>query len=143
MKNFKIREVIFIDDDEIVILVGKKILKMIGYEGKVSYYLNGLEALKNIEERTAKGEFELKSDPIVVFLDINMPIMDAWDFMNSFKEFPQTIKENFKIAIVTNSYNPSDKLKTLEYLDLLDFMNKPLSPVDYLEFFKKNEFYKE
>lgn len=143
MKNFKIREVVFIDDDDVIVFVGRRILKMAGYIGIVSHFHNGLEAIKSIEERIVQREFEKESDPVVVLLDINMPVMDAWDFMNVFKEFPEKIKNNFKIAIVTSSFNPADRTNALKYKELLEYINKPISSADLLEFLKKHGFYED
>jgi CheY-like chemotaxis protein len=143
MKKFKIREFIFIDDDEVLVFVGKKILKMVGYDGIVSHFRNGLEAITNLVERIAQKEFDDESDPVVVLLDINMPIMNAWDFMNVFKEFPENIRKHFKIAIVTSSFNPADRISASKYIDLLEYINKPISSAGLLEFLKKHGFYEE
>lgn len=143
MKKFKIREFIFIDDDDVIVFVGRRILKMAGYDGIVSRFHNGLEAIKSIEERIVQREFEKESDPVVVLLDINMPVMDAWDFMNVFKEFSEKIKNNFKIAIVTSSFNPADRTSASKYKDLLEYINKPISSADLLEFLKKHGFYED
>lgn len=143
MRNFKIGEVIFIDDDDIIVFVGRRILKMAGFGGIVSHFHNGLEAITTIEKRTTEGEFDAESNPVVVLLDINMPVMDAWDFMNVFKEFPEKIKKNFKIAIVTSSFNPTDRIKASEYKDLLEYINKPISSAGLLEFLRKHGFYED
>lgn len=143
MRNFKIREVVFIDDDDVIVFVGKRILKMAGYNGVVSHFHNGLEAIKSIEESIVQGEFDNESDPVVVLLDINMPVMDAWDFMNVFKEFPEKIKNNFKIAIVTSSFNPADRMQASKYKDLMEYINKPISSADLLAFLRKHGFYED
>lgn len=69
--------------------------------------------------------------------------MNAWDFMNEFKELPENIKKHFKIAIVTSSFNPADRISASNYRDLLEYINKPISTADLLEFLKKHGFYEE
>lgn len=143
MKNFQIREFIFIDDDEVIVFVGRRILKMAGYDGIVSHFRNGLEAITTLVERIAQKEFDDESESVVILLDINMPIMNAWDFMNEFKKFPENIKNKFKIAIFTSSFNPADRISASKYINIIEYINKPISSTDLLEFLKRHGLYEK
>lgn len=143
MGSFKIKEIMFIDDDEIVKMVGTKVLKRINYTNEISYFSNGLEALENILYRINNNEIKVENDPILILLDINMPKMDAWEFMNEFTLLTPEIKDKFKIVIVTSSFNPEDKSKAFSYEEIEDYANKPLSVSIFKEFLIKHNYYKE
>lgn len=142
MKPFKIKEIILVDDDAVVALIMNKILNKIRFEGKISTLKNGYEALKTIEARIAEG-FQTQDYDSLILLDLNMPIMDGWGFLESLKGHPTSVLEIFKIAIVTNSYNPSDQLKALKYPNIIGYLNKPLSPEIFIEFLIREGLYQE
>ncbi len=133
----------FIDDDEIVKMVGAKVLKRIDYTNEISYFSNGHEALENILYRIKNNEIIIESDPVLILLDINMPKMGAWEFMNEFTLLAPEMKDKFKIVIVTSSFNPEDKSKAFSYEEIEDYANKPLSASIFKEFLIKHKYYKE
>jgi len=141
--DFKIKEIMFIDDDDIVKMVGAKVLKRIDYTNKISYFSNGLDALENILSRINNNEIKVENDPVLILLDINMPKMDAWEFMNEFTLLAPEMKDKFKIVIVSSSMNPEDKSKAFSYAEIEDYTNKPLSVSIFKEFLLKHNYYKE
>lgn len=64
--------------------------------------------------------------PKLIFLDINMPGMNGWDFMEVFQADPGHSAET-KIIVLTTSENPDDRRKALAYTAIADFMTKPLT----------------
>jgi CheY-like chemotaxis protein len=64
--------------------------------------------------------------PNLILLDINMPGMNGWDFMDVFQADP-IHSEKTKIIVLTTSENPDDRLKALGYTTIADFMTKPLT----------------
>lgn len=71
------------------------------------------------------GERDL-IQPKLIFLDINMPGMNGWDFMDVFQADP-IHSEKTKIIVLTTSENPDDRLKAMAYTTIADFMTKPLT----------------
>ncbi|MEM7382378.1 MAG: response regulator, partial [Bacteroidota bacterium] len=99
----KINRISIIDDDPITIFGIKKMLDHLDVCDSISTYLNGKEAIDAIKDRiTDKLEV-----PEVIFLDINMPIMDGWQFLEEFIALP--IKQKIRINIVTSSIDISDR----------------------------------
>lgn len=143
MGNFKIKEIMFIDDDEIVKLVGVKVLKRIGYTNQISYFNNGIEALENILSRISGNELIVESQPVLILLDINMPKMNAWEFLDEFTKIDPKWKCKFKVVIVTSSFNPEDKSKAFSYSEIADYTNKPLSALIFKDFLIKHNYYEE
>lgn len=127
----KIRAISIIDDDPITVFGIKKMLHSIEASQHIITYANGKEAIDGIKLRMEDGS----GVPEVIFLDINMPIMDGWQFLEEFIALP--LKERIRINIVTSSIDPADKQNWERYKalthHLLDYKNKPIRRSDIIE----------
>jgi CheY-like chemotaxis protein len=65
--------------------------------------------------------------PEVIFLDIDMPLMDGFQFLDEFEKLGSNTKEKCKIVMLTSSINPQDVNKSKNYLYVKKYINKPLS----------------
>lgn len=81
---------------------------------------NALEYLQSIEDNP-------KGLPEIILLDIKMPIMDGFDFLQKFDEFPESIKTSCKIFMLSSSIDPNDFQKAQKSKYVVDFIEKPLS----------------
>lgn len=138
MGNFQVREVFLIDDDPIVRMVALKILKSIGFDQAISSYENGQMAIDEIHERMANRKLDPADRPILALLDINMPELDAWGFLDAFSFLPTEIKGQFLIAIITSSIDAKDRNKAFSYPEIIDYITKPLSAKYLLDFLEKH-----
>lgn len=141
MAVFKIGEVFLVDDDAIVRMVASKILKSIDFNNTISTFENGQMAIMEITRRIENKEFENQTEPILLLLDINMPIMDAWGFLDKFTEMDQEIKKHFLICIITSSIDSNDRTMAFSYPDVKDYITKPLSGKHVIDFLSKHELY--
>ena len=66
--------------------------------------------------------------PDVILLDLNMPVVDGWDFLEEFQTFAHDLLKQIRIFIVTSSVDEKDKLRAQEYATVKGFISKPLSP---------------
>ncbi|MDX1314602.1 MAG: response regulator [Eudoraea sp.] len=127
----KIRAISIIDDDPITVFGIKKMLHSIEASEDIITYANGKEAIDGIKLLIQNGS----GVPEVIFLDINMPIMDGWQFLEEFIALP--LKERIRINIVTSSIDPADKQNWERYKTrthhLLDYKNKPIRRSDIVE----------
>lgn len=120
----KINSVCIIDDDRIVVFGIKKMLGSVVDCENIFTYGNGMLAMEGIREMIKEN----KEIPSIIFLDINMPIMDGWQFLEEFI----TLKLDKKvfINIVTSSIDPSDKEKseTFKYRThhTIEYKTKPI-----------------
>lgn len=135
---YKLSEIIFVDDDAIVKMVGIKILKNIGYGGPISQYGNGQEAIDELKARIASDALKGSDLPILLLLDINMPVMDSWGFLDEFEKLPEAVRKHFFIAIITSSISPQDKEQAMTYPDVKDYIQKPISPKYMSDFLKEH-----
>lgn len=124
MSKFNFGDVYIIDDDIVVRILVMKILKNIGYHGNIHQFENGELALKEIINPTINVT---KEGYNLVLLDINMPSMDGWGFLDGFTALPDHKKEGHYITMITSSIDQSDKEKAFSYPDVNDFIQKPVS----------------
>lgn len=143
MGNFKIKEVFLVDDDAIVRMVASKILKSIGFDKKISQFENGSLAILEIKSRISQHAIGSDSDPVLLLLDINMPIMDAWEFLTEYSQLDEEIKKHFSIVIITSSIDIHDRQMAFSYPDVKDYITKPISGTYVLDFLSRNGLYEE
>lgn len=130
----KIDSIFIIDDDPIVVFGIKKMLNICKLGTNVQSFGNGKEAIEGIKNMIARNE----SAPDVLFLDINMPIMDGWQFLEEFVALPLT--KRVRINIITSSIDHFDKENWEFYKakthHLIDFRNKPIAKSEIEEITK-------
>ncbi len=120
----KIKGIFIVDDDPITIFGISRMLKSLVECENISTYENGKLAIDDI-----MGLLKDKKDiPEIIFLDINMPIMDGWQFLEEFIKLP--LKDIVKINIITSSIDPLDLQKCIKFKymtqHIIEFRNKPI-----------------
>jgi len=119
-----ISNVFLIDDDPIVNLIGKQTLRKAEFAETVNVYQQAQKALDEIKQIM---KTDLSKIPDVIFLDINMPVMNGWEFLDEFKKLPDAVKEKCKIFMLTSSIDPNDIKKSKTYDVVKNFITKPLT----------------
>lgn len=114
--------VLLVDDDHICNFLMAKALEKLGVAKEILTVLNGKQAIDLIRDYTTN----LQNLPEVIFLDINMPIMDGFAFLEAYNDLDTRNKKDIKIIVVSSSDSPSDKLKA-ESLGAKDFLSKPIT----------------
>lgn len=117
-------KVFIIDDDVIHQRIAHIMIEKHHSYDTITSYTEAAKALDFIGSHIEKKE-EL---PDVILLDLNMPVMDGWDFLESFKEFEEEVKTRIRIYIVSSSVDENDKLRALSFSSVKGFISKPLSP---------------
>ena len=112
---------LLIDDDEIATFINTSLLKKMKVCDEVKSANNGKEGLAILQE-IHKGNSQC---PQLIFLDINMPVMDGFEFIQAFKLLNIPNKEQIRIVVLTSSENPEDKNK-MEQLGIRYYITKPL-----------------
>lgn len=115
MKN---KTVCIIDDEEIIQFIVKTILHDLNNEIVTLSYGNGEEAL------AAFKETDEEHLPDVILLDINMPVMGGWQFLDEFIKLK--FRKKIAIYILSSSTAPDDKMRSKVYKDIIGYINKPI-----------------
>jgi CheY-like chemotaxis protein len=124
-------KILLIDDDSITNFINSSVLKKAGLGGIIKVSLNGKEALDYIKKE-CKAE---KIYPDLIFVDINMPVMDGFEFVNEYKKLKINDLNPSEIVVLTTSSNPKDIEKSNELG--IKMIRKPLSIQIIKELFEK------
>lgn len=116
-----------IDDDPLANFLSEKIIKICQLATQVFTFTTIESALYFLNQ--AAGE-ESVALPDYIFLDINMPGLDGWNFLDSFAELPEAAKTKCSLYILSSSIDKEDKRRTEQHSDACGFISKPLSEED-------------
>ncbi len=93
----------------------------------------GLDAIEYIKSKECQG----KMNPDLIFLDINMPIMNGWEFLNEFSLLDKELQEKVIIVMLTTSDNEDDVARARAWSCVADFITKPLTEKIFKEIITK------
>ena len=127
--NSVINSVLLIDDDEPTNFINTLLMEETGYVGNISIAENGLKALGYLKQALAhEGEASGFFVPQLIFLDVNMPRMNGWEFLAEYKNIKSSLLEDTIIIIMlTTSFNPEDKIRAGNIAEVAAIENKPLT----------------
>ncbi|MDF4202528.1 response regulator [Maribacter sp. SA7] len=125
--------ILLIDDDELYLYLMQKTINQLSNELVVSTFTDGEQAVEYISQCTDE-QIEL---PEVIFLDINMPFLDGWGFLNEFKKLKPKIMNSINIYMVSSSMRDSDIKRASHFEELTGYVVKPVNKVQLTEIFKK------
>jgi CheY-like chemotaxis protein len=117
------KSAIIIDDTEIDQFISKKILQVAGFAEKVICYGSALDALRFLETNSTNIEML----PEIIFLDIRMPVMDGFGFLEVFEKLPESVHHQCTILMLSSSLDPQDVKRANSNRFVYKFLNKPLS----------------
>lgn len=122
----KLKTILLVDDDEATNFINRLLIQKLDLTDNLKVARNGREAIELLQKSRNELNEGMSSVPELILLDINMPVMDGFGFLNAFKELDLPDKESVVIAVLTTSLNPKDMAKVKES-GITDFLNKPLS----------------
>jgi len=122
-----------IDDDEIFTYIIKKIIEESEISEQITIFNNGRDAINYLTE-VAEEETLL---PKVIFLDLNMPLLDGWGFLDEYIRLKPKMCKKINLYVITSSVSTYDHEKSKEYSDITDFIVKPLAKEKFISIVKK------
>ena len=124
----KIKSIYIIDDDPITVFGIRKLLSSIEASKAIDTFSNGKLAIDNLRQ-IIENEEKL---PEVIFLDINMPVMDGWQFLEEFITLP--LQNKIRVNIITSSIDLVDKENWESFNSktshTITYNNKPISKME-------------
>lgn len=133
--QFKKMKVCVVDDDDIYRFLLKKELNQTHLVDKTTVFTDGKKALEFFIE----NKDSIDKLPDVIFLDINMPIMNGWQFLDKFKEILPSIEKQITIYMVSSSFDDHDISKSKEYSEVNDYIIKPVKRANLITVLKELE----
>lgn len=120
------KELYIIDDDNIYRMIASRMISRVAPGSTITECENGLIGLSKLEQNV-NSDFE-----IIVLLDINMPILNGWGFLDQIADKKFFNNNAIKIYIVSSSTDESDLIKAQQYDFLGGFLHKPLKKEDII-----------
>jgi two-component system chemotaxis response regulator CheY len=122
-----------IDDDKIFQLTASRTIIATKITDKVLQFENGEDALKFIRENHADASML----PDFVFLDINMPFVDGWMFLDDYASLKPRLAKPMTIYMVSSSIDPRDISRAKRNMDISDYVIKPVTKEKFMELIGK------
>lgn len=122
MKN-KLNCILLIDDDHAINFINERVIRKLDCCHRIIKVLNGAEALELL---SLKEDGNLLK-PDLIFLDINMPVMNGWEFLENYQELPENNKGKIVLLMLTTSLNPDDINKASTIKEVNGYRHKPLT----------------
>ena len=115
--------ILCVDDDPITLMLCKKVITKASFSNNIITAKNGEEAIQYFDSILNNGVDKL---PQLVFLDLNMPVMDGWDFLNAFSS-PKYSEVTTKVVVLSSTIDPEDHQKSKKFPMVIDFLSKPIT----------------
>ncbi len=121
--NVKLKCVLLVDDDEAVNFINKMVLKRVDCAEEIEIAENGMEAIQYLEKRLDEGV----PQPELILLDINMPLLNGWEFLEKYRQIKERMQREATIVMLTTSSNPDDRMRAESIGEVKGFISKPLT----------------
>lgn len=121
--------ILCVDDDPITLMLCKMVISRADFAKKIITAQNGEEALDYFDDLKLNNlGAEISDYPKLIFLDLNMPVMGGWEFLDHFskEEYRHAFKD-CKVIVLSSTIDPDDINKAKTYPMVLDFLSKPIS----------------
>jgi CheY-like chemotaxis protein len=128
-----IKTIMVIDDDDIFVYLTRKTIEKTNLVEQIKVSENGKDAINYLTENAENPELL----PEIILLDLSMPIMDGWQFLDEYAAIESKIEKNIIIYIVTSSISPEDINKAKSNDCVTDLIIKPLTKDKLIEIINK------
>ncbi len=119
-----------IDDDNIYQYTARVLLESTGLTKKITSFYNGRDAISFFQDKENLFPDKL---PDVIFLDINMPVMNGWEFLEEYNKLHNTLPKPIVVYVVSSSVDSSDMQKSRSYEAVTDYLVKPVNRNKFME----------
>lgn len=129
-------QILCIDDDPITLMLCKKVIVKSSFSNEIITSQNGEEALSYFNTiKYTNNKNKQIPQPQLIFLDLNMPVMGGWEFLDYFNSEEFSEFNSIKVVVLSSTIDPEDLEKSKQYPMVIDFLSKPISQ-SMLEYLK-------
>ena len=123
----QLQEILLIDDSHSDNFIHERRIRNMGITKRITTKFNGREAIDYLDTPTGNDGYPA---PDLIFLDINMPVMDGWEFLEAYEQLLEEKKARIVLAMLTTSTATQDKERAEKFHQLSKFITKPLTERD-------------
>lgn len=124
---------LLVDDDSATNFINEIVIQETGLVRQVVKASTGVQALEFLKIKINSKH----PQPEIILLDINMPAMDGWEFMEAYRVLEEEQKAKIIVVMLTTSLNPDDEERARNIKEINDFRNKPLTAEIFIELVEK------
>ena len=125
----KVNTVCIVDDDQIYQVTSKKMIERINATNNILIFSNGEEAFHFLLQTVSDTD----ALPDIIFLDVNMPYMDGWQFLEAFETIKFRLPKKITIYVISSSVSETDIQRAKKIPTVKDYYIKPISIDQYSE----------
>jgi CheY-like chemotaxis protein len=118
--------ILLVDDDNVYHVVTSMLIKRLPFDVESSKAMDGREAIDLIKA-------DLNNPPDLILLDLNMPVMNGWEFLDEIDNFKSQMSRQPVICILSSTIAPDDIERSMSYASVHSFISKPLLKNDMIE----------
>lgn len=122
-----------VDDDDIFVFLTTKIIEQTNLVDLIKGFGNGLDAINFLKE----NKNNVDALPDIILLDLNMPIMNGWQFLEEYNKLNPTIGKKITIYICSSSISPDDITRAKTISEVSDYIIKPITEDKLIDLIKK------
>jgi len=132
-----LEQILCIDDDPITLMLCKKVISKSSFSKEIITAQNGEEALHYFNTlKYNNNKNKVNKKPELIFLDLNMPVMGGWEFLDHFTSSDYSEFNKASVIVLSSTIDPDDLAKAKKYPIIIDFLSKPITQA-MLEYLKK------
>ncbi len=126
----KLNCILLIDDDEATNFLHARLLRKAEVSNHIMVCESGKEALEYLSQESRFPNISTESSlPDLIFLDVNMPTMNGWEFLEAYQQMEIGQRGDIPIVMLTTTLTLQDREKACQHTGIVGFINKPLNPV--------------
>ncbi len=110
-----------VDDSEVDLFIQKKFIELSSFAENVITFSSPIKALEALQA-TKNSDV-----PSLIFLDLNMPLLNGFEFLEKINALSNGISKKVKVVILSSSNSPADRLRAKEFPNVINFFSKPLT----------------
>ena len=122
-----------VDDDDIFVFLTTKIIEQTNLVDLIKVFGNGLDAINFLKE----NKNNVDALPDIILLDLSMPIMNGWQFLEEYNKLNPTIGKKITIYICSSSISPDDITRAKTISEVSDYIIKPITKDKLIDMIKK------